>query len=988
MKSSKRILSLFVTLIFVLSSIASVPVFAGTDFTDVAENHAHYEAITSLVGDGVINGYEDGTFKPENTITRAEFSKLLAVASAPRGTQFNAVATTFSDVADSSSSSAWAIPYIAYAVGTGAINGYEDGTFRPTNNVTYGEAIKMIVCTLGYEPVIDKTLTPWYQGYIDVSNQIGLSKNAVALGDTPAPRALVAQLIYNMLDCKPLVQTGVDANGNPTYGTNGFGGSGGGSFNDSKDNAGSDYGVLMGVYEYCLTDEPLKKSEVLIDDDVFNIGDLDIKYLKELVGSYVKFQYSNVNKDVLTKVTKDSGNNVIDIESWQIVDVDANGIEYYENEDAEYDDDASTVSFSNNFAVVYNGVPVSPSDINTTFINNYLNVENGNMKLISNDGNDKSAEVVVVESFTTYFVSSVSTSNGITTVYDKNSDKTQLPALALDEYDVTSVKKITSKTGSLADSTLTGITKNSILDIALPYNSNEGAYAYVSTSTVTGTVKEMSSDYEDLKIGTESYEVSPYFRTLIDLGADIKFDINDSGKFYLDYLGRIAYFEKTDSSNPYGLLIRYATGEGMDSGYMIEIMTTNGSKVQYPLKDKVRVNGEIKDDSETLTYIQASRSLSIDKKIAEAKAAIDANDSIVDKDAEKAKYDKYIVQPIRYATTTQNGKTVIGTIECMDPNNYENGYIKPYKITNNVNTTAAYFANGGVLQYFKTGYTFKNTDDNTNQFIMSTSAVVFVVPNDITDIAKYKKYGASGFTDEIKYEVEPYDVEASKAGAVIYYQSASSAVTAQISASTPVYFINSVGDVNDANGNSVKNITYIKAGETEAKTIKTDFDEEIPFISSLKSGDIVKFAGNPISTLLPVYTVNEEGNGVLTEDTGSYVAGYENNWITRNYSASKKDYFQAIKGTIFSASVEDKVIRMIPGFYDDANFNGSDYTAFAINDDTVYYKYNAKAEAFETTTIEEIRAYEEFADVDASNATQALTIIVDEKVIAVYIIGE
>ena len=211
MKSCKRMTALVMTLIFVLTSVCSFTVFAADEisFTDVVE-------------DGIINGYEDGTFKPENTITRAEFSKLLAMASAPTGTQFTATTTQFSDVANSESSSAWAIPYIAYAVGTGAINGYTDGTFKPTNPVTYGEAVKMIVCTLGYGPVVDTTLTPWYQGYINVASQIKLTKGAFSTGDSAAPRGMVAQLIYNMLDCSPLVQTGTDLTGKPIYSTGGF----------------------------------------------------------------------------------------------------------------------------------------------------------------------------------------------------------------------------------------------------------------------------------------------------------------------------------------------------------------------------------------------------------------------------------------------------------------------------------------------------------------------------------------------------------------------------------------------------------------------------------------------------------------------------------------------------------------------------------------------------------------------------------------------
>ena len=65
-------------------------------------------------------------------------------------------------------------------------------------------------------------------------------------------------------------------------------------------------------------------------------------------------------------------------------------------------------------------------------------------------------------------------------------------------------------------------------------------------------------------------------------------------------------------------------------------------------------------------------------------------------------------------------------------------YIDGKQIKNDVNTTPAYFSNGGKLQYIKTGYILKNKADNSNQFKGTSSTVVFVVPMDITDISKYK----------------------------------------------------------------------------------------------------------------------------------------------------------------------------------------------------------------------------------------------------------
>lgn len=181
----------------------------------MTDGYQYGEAISTLVSEGIINGYTEAdgtsTFKPENTITRAEFAKLLTM-SAAKGVTFTATTDKFPDVpADH-----WANTYITAAIGTGAINGYEDGTFRPDNPVSYGEAIKMIVCNMGYSKLVTPT-EPWYQGYINIASTIGLTKGASSNGDSAAPRGLVAQLIYNIRNTKKIVQSGVDKDGKPIY---------------------------------------------------------------------------------------------------------------------------------------------------------------------------------------------------------------------------------------------------------------------------------------------------------------------------------------------------------------------------------------------------------------------------------------------------------------------------------------------------------------------------------------------------------------------------------------------------------------------------------------------------------------------------------------------------------------------------------------------------------------------------------------------------
>ena len=952
MKTHKRIIALAITLIFAISSFVSVSSFAAEEnlFTDVDAKSVYYEAISSLVSDGVINGYEDGTFKPDNTITRAEFSKLLAVGSTPVGTTFSQTTTQFADVADASSSSAWAIPYIAYAVGIKAINGYEDGTFRPTNPVTYGEAVKMIVCTLGYGSVVDTTLTPWYQGYIDIAFKIGLTKNAIALGDTPAPRGMVAQLIYNMQNSKTATVT---PGGNVVINGGDSGNSG------SLTNEETDDGILLGVFDYCLTGAGVTKTQVLIDDQYYNIGNLSADTLKPLVGYAVSFKYIDDKKPELTRVTKAiSENEIISVEDWQIADVEDDLIKYYADED-DYDEDViSKLSFADDFYVVYNGVIVNPSEIGTGFdLSKYLDVENGKIEFLSNDGNDNDAEVAFVESYITYFVNSVSTSNGVTTFYDKFQKTSGLDPMALDEDEVASVRKITSKGGNLNESTIKGVVKNSVTCVALPYGTKEGASLIVSTITVNGSINQKSSSNQTLKIGTENYELSPYFDMLVDADEIPELNVGDSGKFYLDHLGRIVYFEKTESTNPYALLVSYKKTSGLDASYGLYVYSSGTKFTTYLLKETVKVNG---------STIEAGKAVDFLKKNA---IATDAED------------ERYIVQPIRFKSQGSGDGAYITEIETMDKENIEDGNIVPYEFKNSVNTDKAYFANGGKLTYSSSGYAFKN--GSSIQFRMNSSTSVYVIPKDLTDTSGYaKKTYSSYFTNDKSYEVEPYDVEGEIAKLVVLY---GGTTAPEITPGTAVYLVNEIIDKNDEEDQATKEIEYIQTGKetTEAKLVDADSDA-LKVAGELKSGDLIKFIteNNKIVKIEKVFA-----DGELLNTTGSYkVTGHH---IAKTYN-KVEDYYQVIYGTVRSADFEGKTLSVIPGIGSAVEFE-SDYETISIDDNTKYYKFdedNGFEVSSEGAVALTLTDFEGDIEAARENAAQIVTVIVNKKTVAIYVLGE
>ena len=141
MKNLKKVLALVVALTMVLGTVA----FAS--FTDVTAEADSFTAVQTLSSLEILNGYEDGTFKPEGDITRAEFCAVVCRALGLEGSANGAKgATQFTDVA----ADHWASGYINLAAGQKIVNGYGDGKFGPEDNVTYEQAVKMLVVALGF----------------------------------------------------------------------------------------------------------------------------------------------------------------------------------------------------------------------------------------------------------------------------------------------------------------------------------------------------------------------------------------------------------------------------------------------------------------------------------------------------------------------------------------------------------------------------------------------------------------------------------------------------------------------------------------------------------------------------------------------------------------------------------------------------------------------------------------------------------------------
>ena len=194
----KKVLSIVLSLAMVVCMMP-LSVFAASAkdaaYSDIAGEKCE-GAVNVLSALGVVDGYEDGSYKPANIVTRAEMAKLIITA---LGMESYATATTssYTDMTNAK----WAVPVVEYATNLGIINGYGNGKFGPNDTVTYEQAATMIVRALGYTTDCNEMNGTWPAIYIQKATALGLFKDVSGNQyGTGANRGDVAIMLYNALE--------------------------------------------------------------------------------------------------------------------------------------------------------------------------------------------------------------------------------------------------------------------------------------------------------------------------------------------------------------------------------------------------------------------------------------------------------------------------------------------------------------------------------------------------------------------------------------------------------------------------------------------------------------------------------------------------------------------------------------------------------------------------------------------------------------------
>ena len=331
-----------------LAFACAFTMFAGAAFTDQADIKVDADVVDTLVSLGIVEGFEDGSFQPNATVTRAQMAKMIYVLRTGKSdaSAYNDDKTSFTDIG-----SHWARGYIKYCQSLGIIAGKSSTIFAPNATVTAQEAAKMLLVTLGYDANKAGLVgAGWASKTNALADENGLLEDVNTSFTGPCPRQYAAQLIYNAIDT-PTVVWRDDAYTNTNY-----------SDEDNK-TIGQKYMGLDENDEGVLTSVKKEDGKDTYRIQVSGVGTLTkvAKDYSNLLGETVKVLYKDTDKvygvfstsdntvvtalvDDVDDINKTAGKVKINDTTYKTTTADANDLPVYVTPDMDTFTEAATLA--------------------------------------------------------------------------------------------------------------------------------------------------------------------------------------------------------------------------------------------------------------------------------------------------------------------------------------------------------------------------------------------------------------------------------------------------------------------------------------------------------------------------------------------------------------------------------------------------------------------------------------------------------------------
>lgn len=677
----------------------------GNKFSDVTDGNKYKEAIETLADYKILVGDEGATtFRPEGSITRAEFSVIVArlkgmgaLAVTPDNTLFTDVNTTLCDE--------WKVKAVKIAYDLRVVKGYPDGTFKPDAPVTYEEAVKMLVCMLGYERVAVSN-GGYPMGYIVTASNIKLSdKVTVASQSDPAARQIVAQLAYNSLTIKKM-------------GSDDSTGTGGSTILDETLKYKKGQGVVKAIPTMSVNDDDsvLKEGQVIIGKTVYNAGSTKAA---DYFGKEIEFSYTeDGNTYTLVSVTETKSNKEKTFNADKVGKMTENEVRIYTDEDkSDYD----IYNFDTNVVLIYNGKVAPLKGQTEDYINSTYVPYDGEIKLIDNTGDNK-FDIVIIKDQRPFVISAIDTTKSI--IYNEY-DSSDTLDLSSGSSKIVTIKK----NGSTIS--FSGLSKGNVLLVSQSLNATGKKYINIEvvTKTVTGKINAMNSQEKAVSIDSKPYDIEDFCWSKYES----KFIMDNTVTVYLDGKGDIIYVtasEKAATNYTYGYLVSAGKEQGgVDEDTLrIKVFTTEMQTLK--VASKVKINGTQCND--------------VDKAIAALNSTARTD---INKDEGVANL-RNATQFIKFAI---NSSKEVSEILTSVPES------KDLSITNNLlikgETTKAAYRSTKML----------------GTVAVNASTKVFFVPSDRSVNDDYSVGTISALTVDRSYSFEAYDLSSGVAKAIVVF---------------------------------------------------------------------------------------------------------------------------------------------------------------------------------------------------------------------------
>ncbi len=527
-------------------SVASIPAVAAVVPNEI-KGTRYEEAVSVLSALMIMNGDENGEYRLDDTIIRSEAAKMAVTAMGMQNAADSAKGgNDFLDV----SAEHWANGYIHVAVSLGLIEGDGDGNFRPNDEITYREAVAIMVRAAGYETSA-QAKGGYPKGHLSVASENKMTKSVEGSEDAPITRGNVAVLTNNTLEVNKMEQTGFGSN--IRY-----------EVTDEtllSDNLETEKfnGQIKAVGEMTLAGiKAVNDNQIMINDSVYSLAYPAGELLGYNVTAYARKTGSGENEIILAMPVSGK-NKTAKLSSDLFVGLTKKGsndaIEYYAEESASK---VTTSVLDSSVQLIYNN---RGAEFNTDLIN--IADKNAYMTMLDTD-NDSDFDILFVTEYKNLIVDHVS-SNKVT-----GKDNTVIKFEDMDYRMYQGFNKIEPKELKEWD----------VLSVA---KSLDGNYTeiYVNREVINGKVTSKSES--GYVIGGTEYKGA--------VGLSDTITIGQTADFCIDIGGKIAAVKAVSNvSDAYAYLTNAYKNESGDS-VLIKLTDKSGETMTLTLAQRVRVNG-------------------------------------------------------------------------------------------------------------------------------------------------------------------------------------------------------------------------------------------------------------------------------------------------------------------------------------------------------------------------------------------------------------